>query len=106
MARLKEYIPHGLHTTAKVAELLALSERTVMRWMKAGRLERVPLGPRTVRISSTSVNRLIEAQRRLDIEQQKETESAGGGQDSLASVVEEGKKDKQGRAETATPLHK
>ena len=88
MARLKEYIPHGLHTTAKVAELLALSERTVIRWMDAGRLERVPLGPRTVRISSTSVNRLIEAQRRLDIEQQKETETAGGGPDSLASVAE------------------
>ena len=99
MARLREYIPQGLHTTAKVAELLSLSERTVMRWMKAGRLERVPLGPRTVRISSTSVNRLIEAQRRLDIEQQKETESA-------ESVVEEGKKDKQGRAETAIPLDK
>ena len=99
MARLKEYIPHGLHTTAKVAELLALSERTVMRWMKAGRLERVPLGPRTVRISSTSVNRLIESQRRWEIEQQKETESA-------ESVVEVGEKDKQGRAETAIPLHK
>jgi excisionase family DNA binding protein len=106
MARLREYIPHGLHTTAKVAELLALSERTVMRWMKAGRLERVPLGPRTVRISSTSVNRMIEAQRRWEIEQQKETETVGGGPDSLASVVEEGKKDKQGRAETAIPLQR
>ena len=99
MARLREYIPHGLHTTAKVAELLALSERTVIRWMDAGRLERVPLGPRTVRISSTSVNRLIEAQRRWEIEQQKETESA-------ESVVEVGKKDKQGRAETAIPLQR
>ena len=66
MARLKEYIPQGLYTTAKVAEMLSLHERTVIRWMKAGRLERVPLGPRTVRISSTSSNRLIEQQKEIE----------------------------------------
>jgi excisionase family DNA binding protein len=44
-----------------VAELLDVSERTVCRWGAAGRLDERKIGPRAVRVTKASVERLLSA---------------------------------------------
>jgi hypothetical protein len=66
MARLTEYIPAGLYSARRVAELLDLSVREIRRRMADGELERLPLGPGSVKISSTSINRMIAARLAAD----------------------------------------
>lgn len=46
---------------AVVAERLAVSERTVRRWGATGRLDERKIGPRAVRVTAESVERLIRA---------------------------------------------
>jgi excisionase family DNA binding protein len=45
----------------EAAERLAVSERTVRRWAAAGRLDERKIGPRAVRITEESVDRLVRA---------------------------------------------
>tara|TARA_R100000808_G_scaffold1169_3_gene5527 strand:- start:172 stop:411 length:240 start_codon:yes stop_codon:yes gene_type:complete len=59
MARLTEYIPAGLYSARQAAELLNLSVRTIRERLASGELERLPLGPRQIRISSRSLNAMI-----------------------------------------------
>lgn len=66
MARLTEYIPAGLYSARRAAELLDLSVREVRRRMQSGELERLPLGRGSVKISSTSINRMIAERLRAD----------------------------------------
>jgi excisionase family DNA binding protein len=54
----------GLMRRADVAECLAVSERTVRRWGATGRLEERHIGPRAVRITEASVERLLRASTR------------------------------------------
>jgi excisionase family DNA binding protein len=50
---------HELVTKPQVADYCQVSERTVDRWIELGLLDAVKLGPRLVRISSASVDRLL-----------------------------------------------
>lgn len=45
---------------AEAAEILAVSVKTVRRYVAAGELDAVRLGRRTIRIKSESIDRLIE----------------------------------------------
>jgi hypothetical protein len=51
----------GLMRRDRAAELLDVSERTVRRWGAAGLLDERHIGPRAVRVTETSVLRLIES---------------------------------------------
>ena len=46
------------YTMAQVAEELQVSLRTVMRWVKDGKIKVVRLGYRTVRITEEELNRI------------------------------------------------
>lgn len=54
----KSALPTRFFTAKDVAERLAVSQRTVRRWIATGELEVVKLG-HNVRISDTSLERLI-----------------------------------------------
>ena len=54
----KAALPARFHTVKEIAERLAVSQRTVRRWIATGELEVVKLG-HNVRISDTSLERLI-----------------------------------------------
>lgn len=45
---------------AEAAEILAVSVKTVRRYVAAGELDAVRLGRRTIRVKSESIDRLIE----------------------------------------------
>lgn len=47
----------------EAAARLAVSERTVRRWGASGRLDERHVGPRTVRVTEESVQRLVRAAR-------------------------------------------
>lgn len=49
-----------LLTVDEVADVLRVNPRTVERWSAEGRLQRVDLGPRTVRYRATDVAALID----------------------------------------------
>ena len=51
----------GLMRRDRAAELLDVSERTIRRWGAAGLLDERHIGPRAVRVTETSVLRLIES---------------------------------------------
>jgi excisionase family DNA binding protein len=51
--------PEPLLTVSEAARLLAVSDKTIRRWITAGRLPAVRLG-RLVRISSKSLNEFIQ----------------------------------------------
>lgn len=51
----------GLMRRADAAERLAVSERTIRRWGADGRLDERRIGPRAVRVTRESVERLIAA---------------------------------------------
>ena len=50
-----------LLTRAEVCDLLRISRPTLDRWVTSGRLQRLHIGPRTVRYSTDEVLALIEA---------------------------------------------
>ena len=53
--------PRQLVTLCEAAEILAVSVKTVRRYIAAGDLEAVRLGRRTIRIETSSLDRLIDA---------------------------------------------
>ena len=46
-------------TTSEVAEILRISESHVCRMIKDGRLDKLPLGQRIIRVPRSSVNALL-----------------------------------------------
>jgi excisionase family DNA binding protein len=52
--------PARLVTLRTAAEALAVSERTVRRFINAGYLEAYRIGPRAIRVSVGDVNRMIQ----------------------------------------------
>ena len=50
-----------LVSLAEAAEILAVSPKTVRRYIAAGDLDAVRLGRRTIRIKTDSIHRLIDA---------------------------------------------
>lgn len=54
-------IPRRLVSLPEAAEILAVSPKTVRRYIAAGDLDAVRLGRRTIRIKTESLDRLIEA---------------------------------------------
>ena len=46
-------------TTSEVAEILRISESHVCRMIKDGRLDKLPLGQRIIRVPRSSVNTLL-----------------------------------------------
>ena len=54
-------IPRRLVSLHEAAEILAVSPKTVRRYIAAGDLEAVRLGRRTIRIKTESLDRLINA---------------------------------------------
>jgi len=53
--------PRQLVTLCEAAEILAVSTKTVRRYIAAGELDAVRLGRRTIRIKVESLDRLIDA---------------------------------------------
>lgn len=53
--------PPQLVTLCEAAEILAVSVKTVRRYIAAGDLEAVRLGRRTIRVRVTSLDELIDA---------------------------------------------
>jgi excisionase family DNA binding protein len=53
--------PAVFHTVEEVALAVGVCTRTVGRWIRDGVLRKAPLGGRTVRISSTELQRLAAA---------------------------------------------
>jgi excisionase family DNA binding protein len=53
--------PRRLVSLTEAAEILAVSPKTVRRYIAAGDLEAVRLGRRTIRIKTESLDRLINA---------------------------------------------
>ena len=53
--------PRQLVTLCEAAEILAVSVKTVRRYIAAGELDAVRLGRRTIRIKAESIERLIDA---------------------------------------------
>ena len=53
--------PRQLVTLCEAAEILAVSVKTVRRYIAAGDLDAVRLGRRTIRIEAGSLDRLIDA---------------------------------------------
>jgi hypothetical protein len=51
----------GLLRRSEAAARLAVSERTVRRWGAAGLLDERHIGPRSVRVTEVSVERLVRA---------------------------------------------
>ncbi|WP_310961745.1 helix-turn-helix domain-containing protein [Nocardioides terrisoli] len=54
-------IPRRLVSLPEAAEILAVSPKTVRRYIAAGELDAVRLGRRTIRIKTESLDRLIDA---------------------------------------------
>lgn len=54
-------VSRRLVSLAEAAEILAVSVKTVRRYIAAGELDAVRLGRRTIRIKAESIERLIEA---------------------------------------------
>lgn len=54
-------IPRHLVSLLEAAEILAVSPKTVRRYIAAGDLDAVRLGRRTIRIKAESLDRLIDA---------------------------------------------
>lgn len=52
---------HGCGVWREAAEILAVSTKTVRRYIAAGELDAVRLGRRTIRIKVESLDRLIDA---------------------------------------------
>lgn len=52
---------HQLLSIADAAEVLAVSTKTIRRYIAAGRLEAVRLGSKTLRIKAASIEQLITA---------------------------------------------
>ena len=48
-----------VYTTKEVAQILRISESHVCRLIKDGRLEKLPLGQRIIRISERAVNNFL-----------------------------------------------
>lgn len=57
MAQLEQ----DLYTVQETAELLRLNPNTVYKWIRAGKLERVKISPRAVRVTAESIARLLAA---------------------------------------------
>lgn len=55
----KDPVITDLSTPAEVAARLRINVKTVKTMLADGRLERVELGPHTIRVTTASVNRLI-----------------------------------------------
>ena len=55
MAQLEQ----DLYTVQETAELLRLSPNTVYKWIRAGKLQRVKISPRAVRVTAESIERLL-----------------------------------------------
>lgn len=53
--------PRQLVTLCEASEILAVSVKTVRRYIAAGELDAVRLGRRTIRIETDSLDRLIDA---------------------------------------------
>lgn len=53
--------PRRLISLAEAADALAVSTKTVRRYIAAGDLEAVRLGRRTIRIKAESIDRMIDA---------------------------------------------
>jgi excisionase family DNA binding protein len=53
--------PRQLVTLCEAAEILAVSVKTVRRYIAAGDLDAVRLGRRTIRIKTESLDRMIDA---------------------------------------------
>ena len=45
----------------RAAEILDVSAPTIDRWIRAGHLEKVKFGPRAVRITMSSIERMVDA---------------------------------------------
>lgn len=54
-------VSRRLVSLAEAAEILAVSVKTVRRYITAGELDAVRLGPRTIRIKAESIDALIDA---------------------------------------------
>ncbi|WP_107706155.1 helix-turn-helix domain-containing protein [Nocardioides allogilvus] len=54
-------VPRRLVSLAEAAEILAVSVKTVRRYIAAGELDAVRLGRRTIRIKAESIDALIDA---------------------------------------------
>lgn len=54
-------IPRRLVSLPEAAEILAVSPKTVRRYIAAGDLDAVRLGRKTIRIKTESLDRLIDA---------------------------------------------
>ena len=54
-------VPRRLVSLAEAAEILAVSVKTVRRYIAAGELDAVRLGCRTLRVKAESMERMIEA---------------------------------------------
>jgi excisionase family DNA binding protein len=59
-------LPGGLLRRTDVAVRLAVSERTVRRWGATGRLDERKVGPRAVRVTEASVERLVSSGARTE----------------------------------------
>ena len=53
-------IHHDLVTIAEAAAHLRLNEITIRRWLKAGKIQCFRLGPRSIRISASDLERYLE----------------------------------------------
>ena len=57
MAQLEQ----EFYTVQETAELLRLNVNTVYKWIRAGKLERVKISPRAVRVKAESIARLLDS---------------------------------------------
>lgn len=58
---MTELAEHRLITLNEAADILAVSTRTARRYISAGYLDAVRIGPKTVRVDAASVSRLTTA---------------------------------------------
>jgi len=60
--------PPSNHTVGEIAERLSVSERSVLDWIRDGRLKAIRLSPRTIRVSDGDLEEFLD---RARIEQER-----------------------------------